>query len=123
MFYIKVVNADERNREELRATAEKFLRQAGTIGDALRAQGPGAPGTGYIKEKLAWLHVLCGQPEQAIRLLRNARDSYAKNTYAIALMLTKIQCGSRKQKPLSKETRADRYNLAKNSPQRFLLAV
>lgn len=112
MFYIKIVNADERNQEELRANAEKYLRQAGRIGDALRARGSGAPSTWYIKERQAWLHVLCGEPEQAVRLLCNARDSYVKNTYAIALMLTSGPARLKDAEVALKETLADRYNLA-----------
>lgn len=112
MFYIKVVNADERNREELRSNAEKYLRQAGRIGDELRARGPGAPHTGYIKEKLAWLYVLNGDYEQAVRLLRNVRESYAKNTYAIALMRTKDPACLKVAETTLREALADQYNLA-----------
>ena len=111
MFYIKLIRKDDKKREEYFTSAEKYLRHARVIGDALRSRGCGGRSTWHISEENAWLYILRGEYEKAIKLLSNARDSYIKNTYAIALMLTRDQQKCAEAENVLEKALSDQFNL------------
>ena len=111
MYYIKIAKKDTMKQEEYFTNAKKYLQQARRVGDALRARGGGGRSTWHISEKMAWLYILHGENENAIRLLRNARDSYIKNTYAVALCLTNDKVKQMESENVLIDALADRFNL------------
>lgn len=67
---------------------EKYLISARQIGDELKRKRISGRNTWFINEKLAHYYIISDDYEAAMRLLEGSRDSYIKNTYAVACMLS-----------------------------------
>lgn len=120
MYFIKLQLENHDERIDLyREFTEKFLKEAINLGNEIRRTSNNR-NTWFISEKLARYYIISGDYKLAIKLLEKPRDSYIKNTYAVALILE----GSEESLSIAKQTLEgiidDRYNKA-DSLTLFLL--
>ena len=116
MFFIKnVINhKDDARMEVYGRSCEKYLIAAKQVGDEIRRVGKSGRNTWFISERLARYYIIDGQYEKAVRLIEHARDSYIKNTYGIALLLSDMPDRFSKAETALKSAVNDKYNLAKD---------
>lgn len=111
MYFVKLQFDSSDERIFLyREYTEKFLKEAINVGNEMKRTGISNRNTWFISEKLARYYIISGDYKLAIKLLEKSRDSYIRNTYAIALILE----GSEDSLSIAKQTLEgiidDRYN-------------
>lgn len=115
MYLIKIVTdrADVRT-ENYGKYAVNFLQTAKAIALEQERRGDGRKKVWYISEKLAWYHILREEYDAAISLIERGRDSYIKNTYAVALMLSERPDKFAEAEAVLKPEVSNKYNLGKS---------
>lgn len=91
---------------------EKYLSAAKKIGDECKKRNLSGRNTWFISEKLARHYIVRGSYEKAIKLLENTRDSFIKNTYAMALILSDIADKNGRAEKTLLEANNDKFNKA-----------
>lgn len=102
---------------------EKYLTLAKEIGEDLRRKRISGRNTRFIDEKLAHYYIICGDYDAAMKLLEGSRDSFIKNTYAIACMLSTAPDKFSKAESALSSAAADNYNQARDISQALLAYV
>jgi hypothetical protein len=115
MFFIKyILNGKDNDRVILYGRkCEKYLIAAKQFGDEHR-KNHGGRNPSYIDEKLSHYYILQGNIDRAIELTEKLRDSYTKNTYAIALLLSNRADRFNKAEHALITAKDDQYNQAKD---------
>ncbi len=116
MYFVRLTRdkTKEKTIELYRKKAEAYLTAAKVIGDQYRKMRISNRNTSFISEKLAWYYILNSNYNKAISLIENCRDSYAKNTYALALMLSDKVDKYQKAEIALSSAAADIYNKTKD---------
>jgi len=125
MFFImNLINRKDSPKTKIFGSkCEKYLILARQIGDELKRKHISGKNTWFINEKLAHYYIICGDYEPAIRLLEGSRDSYIKNTYAVACMLSTAPNKFSKAESALCAAAADNYNQARDISQALLAYV
>ncbi|MDN5301675.1 MAG: hypothetical protein PWQ60_1189 [Thermoanaerobacteraceae bacterium] len=117
LYFVKLT--DNRGQEELPEDANSYgleaktyLTASKTIGEHYRKLGITGRTTFYINEKLSWYFILSEDYGQALELVKNCKESYIKNTYALALMFSNAVDKYRKAERVLNLAEADNYNKA-----------
>lgn len=108
----ELVKTEESKIEYYRANAEKYLFSSYNLSLKLKSTGRLNRNTWFISDKLAQCYILERKYDEAIKLIDKARDSYIKNTLAVALILTDKKENIEKAKEKLNEACNDKYNKA-----------
>lgn len=115
MYFVKLTKDKEQVKlDEYRGKAEVYLLASRVVGDENRKIG-NKRNTEFINEKIAWYYILKEDYDKAIKIIERSRDSYIKNTYAIALMLSNVPDKYQKAEAALSSAENDRYNKAKDT--------
>jgi|CZCB01.1.fsa_nt_gi hypothetical protein len=121
MFFVKHTRTKHKETAHVYGKkAEKFFRIAKEISDEYRKLGIDRKNRLFINEKLAWYYIFTDRFDDAIRLIERARESYIKNTYAIALMLSNAHDKYQKAETALKSASSDNSNKAKDTSKALL---
>ncbi len=119
-FVNKVLRKDLASTEESGKKALYFLESAKSIAECQKLNNRVQKNTSYINDKIAWCHILSDNYDKASSLICNCRESYIKNTYAVATMLSGTEANYIKAEEVLKSAVSDNYNLAKNMSMALL---
>lgn len=123
MYFVKKSNNDINNVEEYRDKTFKYLNTCVNIGRELSKSKFGRRNYWFVNEKLATYYLISGDFEKATIAIQNARDSYIKNTYAIALILSNEKDNLVKAEKALELAVEDKHNLARNKSIALLAYV
>ena len=114
MFFVKRTrrNSSDKSAVAYGEKAEKYLNIARLIGEEYIKLRHSGRHTSFISEKLAWYYIINEDYDKAIKMIEYFKDSYIKNTYSIALMLSDIKDKFIKAETALKSAEADKYNKA-----------
>ncbi|MDR7870712.1 MAG: hypothetical protein RIN55_07645 [Tissierellaceae bacterium] len=123
MFLIKKqLKNNDMTTDGYRDLSIHYLNEAIKAGYRLKGQGTNR-NTWFVTERIGRYHIINDDYKEAIRLLEKARDSYIKNTLAIALLLDGSKESIDKAKQLLKVVLGDRYNLADGQTMALLIYI
>ncbi len=116
MFLIKkIINQkDDLKVEVYGNNCEKYLTAARQVGEEFKRTRISGRNTSFISERLAHYYIISGNYENAIKLIERPRESFIKNTYAIALLLSEQSDRFSKAEQALSLAAADNYNQAKD---------
>jgi hypothetical protein len=125
MFFIKnIINQkDEPKVEAYGLSCEKYLTAARKVGDELKRTRQSGRSTGFISERLAHYYIISGNYDSAISLIERSNESFIKNTYAIALLLSNKPERFTKAEAALISAAGDNYNQAKDISTALLAYV
>jgi len=113
MFFIKhVFQSNEESTSVYGEYAESYLTMAIDIGEEYRRMNYSRRETSHIKEKLAWYYIFMEDYNKGIKSIEQTRDSYIKNTYSIALMLSDLPDKYDRAEKVLNSAESDPYNKA-----------
>lgn len=123
-FFMNLINnMDSPETKIFGSKCEKYLILSKEIGEDLRKKHNSRRDTRFIDEKLAHYYIIRGDYSAAIKLLEGSRESYIKNTYAIACMLSTVLHKFTKAEAALSSAVADNYNQARDFSQVLLAYV
>jgi hypothetical protein len=125
MFFIKnIINQkDDPKVEAYGRSCERYLTLARQVGDELKRTRLSGRRTGFISERLAHYYIISDNYESAIRLIERSNESFIKNTYAIALLLSDRSDRFIKAEAVLSSAATDNYNQAKDISTALLAYV
>lgn len=122
MFFVKLTkHGSEESTDAYGKKAEAYLNIARLIGEEYRKLKIISRNISYIHEKLAWYYIFTGDYDKAIKMSERLRDSYTKNTYSIALMLSSVPDRFNLAEVALKAAESDKYNMASDISKALLV--
>lgn len=109
MAFIAVAEGNADKAKEHAKAAVYYLEAAKSVSDKCDDK---RRNTWHISEKIAWTYIYMGQYKRAADLIERAKAGYIINTYAIALLLTRLKENREKAGEALKTAVRDRHNLA-----------
>lgn len=124
MFLIKKqINSNDDRTDEYRRFSIHYLNEAVKAGTRMKRKGTSNRNTWFVTERIARYSIINDNILEAIKLLEKARDSYIKNTLAIALLVDGSKDSIKKAKQLLIEIIGDKYNLADGLSMALLIYI
>ena len=121
MFFVKrTKHSSGESTDTYGEKAEAYLNIARLVGEEYRKLRISGRNTSFISEKLAWYYIFTEDYDKAILMIERSRDSYIKNTYAIALMLSSVPDKFNQAEIALKAAESDKYNKASDISKALL---
>ncbi|MBV1820520.1 hypothetical protein L0P54_10725 [Anaerosalibacter bizertensis] len=112
-FVLKMLGVNSNKIDKYGDVGEKLLLTAIEVAYEGKRQKNIRRNTNYINEKLGKYYIISERYGSAIKITKNCRQSYIKNTYAGALILSKDKNNINKAINVLKSAKEDRYNLSR----------
>ena len=109
MAFIALTEGNADKAREHAKAALYYLEAAKSVSDKCEDK---RRNTWHISEKIAWTYIYMGQYKRAADLIARAKAGYIINTYAIALLLTRLKENKDKAREVLQPAVRDRHNLA-----------
>jgi hypothetical protein len=109
MAFIALAQGNADKAREHAKAAVYYLEAAKSVSDKCEDK---RRNTWHISEKIAWTYIYTGQYKRAAGLIARAKAGYIMNTYAIALLLTRLKENRDTVREVLQTAVKDRHNLA-----------
>lgn len=112
-FVLKMLGVNSNKIDKYGDVGEKLLLTAREVAYEGKRQKNIRRNTNYINEKLGKYYIISERYGSVIKITKKCRQSYIKNTYAGALILSKDKNNINKAINVLKSAKEDRYNLSR----------